>query len=168
MVFQAGDGVHGTVWLSCGRGSHAVSLRAGPAALLAHGDEAEWARLLGASHGAEAGLRAAWSPGPCGEQRCGSSRACVDRDVLSAGRGGREAWEAGPGPGSLQSIYLIKLCIQLACLSFLLGPREGRRRERGQGEKERTSGGRMRACTLQRRPWPSLPPGTPVPPSLAL
>ena len=101
MVFQAGDGVHGTVWLSCGRGSHAVSLRAGPAALLAHGDEAEWARLLGASHGAEAGLRAAWSPGPCGEQRCGSSRACVDRDVLSAGRGGREAWEAGPGPGSL-------------------------------------------------------------------
>ena len=65
-----------------------MSLRAGPAALLAHGDEAEWARLLGASHGAEAGLRAAWSPGPCGEQRCGSSRACVDRDVLSAGRGG--------------------------------------------------------------------------------
>ena len=83
------------------RESCPVSLRAGPAAPLAHGDEAERAQLLGASHGAEACLRAAWGPGPCGEQRCGSSRACVDRDVLSAGRGGREAWEAGPGPGSL-------------------------------------------------------------------
>lgn len=76
-----------------------ASLGGGPAAPPARGDEAERAQLLGASHGAEAGLRAAWSPGPRGGQRCGSSRALMDRGVLSAGPGGREAWEAGPGPG---------------------------------------------------------------------
>lgn len=47
-----------------------VSLRGGP-----DGDKAEGAQLLGASHRAEAGLSAAWSLGPRGEQCCVSSRA---------------------------------------------------------------------------------------------
>ena len=83
-----------------------VSLRGGP-----DGDKAEGAQLQGTSHRAEAGLRAAWSLGPRGEQRCVSSGPLTDRDVLSTGRRRREVWEAGPGPRKFASGLFLRVCL---------------------------------------------------------